>query len=135
LPFTVTVPGDIANIGSPATYERANVVGDWRLSNRSPARWFNTAAFVAPPQYTYGNEGRNVLRGDWTRQLDASIFRQFPIRERMRFELRLEMFNSTNTPVFALPDANLASAYFGQSRGTVNAPGSRVMQLGAKMNW
>jgi len=45
------------------------------------------------------------------------------------------MFNATNTPVFALPDGNLASSFFGRSRGTVNAPGARVLQLGAKVNW
>ena len=42
LPFTVTIPGDIANVGNPNTYMRANVVGDWHIDNPSQGRWFNT---------------------------------------------------------------------------------------------
>ncbi len=133
LPFHVTVPGDIANIGNPGTYMRANVVGDWRLDQRSPEVWFNKAAFAAPAPFTFGNEGRNVMKGDWTRSLDASLFRSFPIKEAIRAELRMEVFNATNTPIFALPDGNLASPFFGQSRSTANSP--RTIQIGAKLNW
>ncbi len=132
LPFTVTIPGDIANVGNPNTYMRPNVVGDWRLENRSPNMWFNTAAFATPAQFTFGNAGRNIMRQDWHRSLDASVIRQFPIKDRMHLELRLEAFNALNTPIFNAPDANMSSNFFGQVRG---ATGNRVLQLAGKIVW
>ena len=129
LPFTVTIPGDIANVGNPNTYMRPNVVGDWHIDNPSQPKWFNTAAFALPAQYTYGNAGRNIMRPDWLRRMDASLFRSFPISERMRFELRAEAYGITNTPIFNTPVSNLAAFNFGQVTGS---SGERSMQIGAK---
>lgn len=132
LPFGVTIPGDIANVGNPNVYMRPNLVGDWHVSSRSPAAWFNKAAFASPAPYNYGNAGRNIMRQDWTRNLDASIFRSFPIKERMRFELRAEAFQLTNTPIFNIPVTNLASSQFGQVTGS---GGNRVVQIAGKVLW
>jgi len=132
IPFTVTIPGDIANIGNPNTYMRPNVVGDWHVDNRSTAAWFDKAAFAQPAQYTYGNAGRNTMRQDWTRSLDASMFRSFPIKESLRFELRGEAFGLTNTPIFNAPVTNFASSQFGQVLGS---SGSRVIQVAGKVIW
>jgi hypothetical protein len=132
MPFTITVPGDVANVGNPNTYERANVVGDWHISNPSIAGWFNTKAFAQPAQFTYGNSGRNILYPDWQRRLDASMFRQFPIKERLRFELRAEAYGLTNTTIFNTPVSSLAAFNFGQVTGS---SGERSMQLGAKVIW
>ena len=46
-PFSLEVPGDPANIGSGISwfnYSRPNLVGDPKLANPTPARWFNPAA-------------------------------------------------------------------------------------------
>jgi hypothetical protein len=40
-----------------------NVIGDPSLSNPSPARWFNTAAFALSPYGTFGSAGRDILIG------------------------------------------------------------------------
>jgi len=134
IPFHVTVPGDIANIFNSGTYLRANLVGDHKLSNRTPERWFNTAAFQAPAPFTFGNLGRNTLRPDWVRRFDLSLFRRFPISgDRVNLELRLEAFNAFNTPIFGTPDANLASRNFGLVTGVQVPP--RQVQLGAKVNF
>ncbi len=134
IPFYITVPGDLANIRNTGTYLRPNVVGDWHVEKPTVDRWFNTAAFAAPPLYSFGNMGRNTLRPDWVRNFDLSLFRQFPIRERTRFELRLESFNSFNTPMFGNPGTNLAdSRLFGKVTGLQVGP--RNLQLGAKMIW
>jgi hypothetical protein len=129
LPFTVTIPGDIANVGNPNTYMRPNVVGDWHIDNPSQPKWFNTAAFALPAQYTYGNAGRNIMRPDWLRRMDASLFRSFPISERMRFELRWETYGMANSTIFNTPVSNLAAFNFGQVTGS---SGERSMQIGAK---
>jgi len=45
--------------------------------------------------------------------LDFSIFKQFPITERMNLQLRAESFNLSNTPWFGNPNTTLGSASFG----------------------
>jgi hypothetical protein len=134
LPFTVGVSGDIANTGnsnSAGFYERLNLIGNPSLANRSPALWFNTGAFAAPAPFTFGNLGRNTLRTDWSKNVDLSLFRTFPIREKMRVEFRAEAFNATNTPVWGTPIANYSNVNFGRITGIANTP--RQLQLALKL--
>ena len=70
-----------------------------------------------------------MLRPDWLRRVDASMFRAFPINERMRFEIRWEAYGVTNTTIFNTPVSNLAAFNFGQVTGS---SGERSMQIGAK---
>ena len=105
--------GDIANTGNSNNagfYERLNLVGDPKLSNPSPAQWFNTQAFAVPAAFTYGNMGRNAMRADWGKNLDLSLFRKLPIGE----HTQLEAFNATNTPVWGAPVVNFNNANLGR---------------------
>jgi hypothetical protein len=130
-PYTITASGDIANTGN-TNYERADLVGDPSLSHPSTSKWFNTSAFAIPAIYTYGNLGRNTLRRQSFWNLDCSIFRQFPIRERMKLEFRAEAFNIFNTVVYGAPAADISIATsFGHVTSTTNNP--RSLQLGAKI--
>ena len=61
-PFAVNIPGDQANTGNLPIWERPNLVGNPNLSNPTPQKWFNTAAFSLQPFGTFGNAGRNLLR-------------------------------------------------------------------------
>jgi len=120
LPYTLTVAGDIANIGAASGYMRPNMIADPTLANPSPTRWFNQSAFSAPPIYTFGNLGRNTFRSDWTRNFDLSVFREFRLMEHRQLEFRTESFNTFNTPTFAAPTASLSSPTFGQVLSTAN---------------
>jgi len=60
------------------------------------------AWFQVPASFTFGNLGRDSLPGLFE-ELDLSVFKRFPITERMRLEFRFEAFNVTNTPVWGLP--------------------------------
>lgn len=102
-PYGVYLCGDIANVGRTDCYERPNLVGDPNLSNPSPAAWFNGNAFAVPAQYTYGNAGRNILSGDGYVNLDLSLLRTIPIRERFRLQFRFDAFNISNTTTYANP--------------------------------
>jgi hypothetical protein len=110
-PYSVNLNGDVANTRNATGYMRPNVVGDPKLSNPSTARWFNTGAFAAPPAFTFGNAGLNILRSQGARNFDLSVFRSFPLRlrEGMRLEFRGEAFNAFNTPRYAAPVANLSN--------------------------
>ncbi|MCX6623960.1 MAG: hypothetical protein NTY38_23445, partial [Acidobacteria bacterium] len=131
MPYHITVPGDVANTGN-TSYMRANQVGDPFLSNPTPARWINTAAFASPAAFTFGNAGRNRLRSDWNRTFDLSLFRQFPITERFRAELRGEAYNAFNTPIFRAPVKDISSPNFGK---VVAAADPRILQLSLKLTF
>jgi hypothetical protein len=72
------------------------------------------------PINTFGNSGRNILRDPGRIGTDLSLARIFPIGERLRFELRGDAFNLTNTPWFARPSTSVSSATFMEIRGTNN---------------
>jgi Carboxypeptidase regulatory-like domain/TonB dependent receptor len=136
-PFDVGVAGDIANTGNfnygnfCSCYERLNVQGNPYPSNQGPSQWLNLSAFSTPAPYTYGDLGRDSLRSDWYRDLDLSLFKIFPITESKSFEFRFETFNLTNTPVWAVPDANISDgARFGVVSSTANT--ARQLQFGLK---
>jgi hypothetical protein len=130
-PYNVGISGDNANIGTtldPA--QRPDLVGNPKLSNPTILQWFNKAAFGAPAPYTFGNEGRNIMRGDWFKNLDLGIFRDFYITETKRLQFRFESFNLTNTPTFGLPNATYGSLTEGQVSGTLSS--SRQIQFALK---
>lgn len=136
IPYTLGVSGDIANTGNSNNagfYMRLNQIGDADLPNRSTEQWFNRAAFAVPATFTYGTLGRNTLRSDWSKNLDFSLFRTFPIRERGRLEFRAEAFNLTNTPVWGTPVVNFANANFGRVLGVANTP--RQLQMALKLSF
>lgn len=122
LPYQVGVPGDIANTGMGGGYlgfyERLNLVGNPTPANQSPSNWLNKSAFEPPPLYTFGTMGRNSLRQDWYRDLDLSIFKDFPVSENTRLEFRAEAFNLTNTPTWGEPTIQYTSPTFGQVTST-----------------
>jgi hypothetical protein len=133
LPLNITVNGDPSNTGTQSitgNNDRPNVVGDWRLSNPTVREWFNTTAFVANGKYTFGNAGRNIIRGPGVINLDVAAHKTFRFNERVSAQLRLESFNATNTPALGLPSVVLGTPQFGQisSAGT-----PRDNQIGLKI--
>jgi len=110
-PVNLTVNGNPANTGQN---DRPNVIADWHISNPTPQRWFNTAAFAKNAPYTYGNAGRNIIRAPGSFNLDVSIHKNFQVLERVTAQLRLESFNATNTPAFGVPNVAVGTSAFGQ---------------------
>lgn len=65
----------------------------------------NGKSFIVPPSLgTFGSTGRNVFRGPGFYDWDASIFKDFNIKERLTAEFRFEVFNVLNHPTFNNPD-------------------------------
>jgi hypothetical protein len=67
----------------------------------------NPAAFAVPQPGTYGNLGRDALRGPGFSQFDVTLSKQFRITERSYFELRGDAYNILNHANFANPPAVL----------------------------
>jgi hypothetical protein len=110
-PFTPTLspdddPSNTGDTGnSVGGVVRPNVLFNPALSNPTPQEWFNTAAFTIPAQYTFGDAGRNILRGPGLETVDLSLRRTFALRERMTLTAEAQAFNSLNHTNFDLPDA------------------------------
>ena len=114
--------------------------------NSSVAHFLNTAAFANPPAVTrigqtditpLGGSPTQVL-GPAFRRLDLSLFKRFPINERVFVEFRAESFNTTNSPNFANPTLLnfLDATSFGRITTTRDAPNDpREIQFGLKLYW
>ena len=81
----------------------------------------------------WGDTGRNILRGPSQTQLDLNLARVVPLFDRHRLELRWEVFNAFNTPVFANPASTFAANGPGNAgRITATIGGPRTMQLAVR---
>jgi len=110
------------------------------LPNHNQNGWFNSAAFSNPLAGTFGNCGRNILRGPWRGNEDVSLAKFFPIRERTNLEFRMEMFNAPNHVELGNPGASWGGgsgpapiATFGYITGTVAS--MRQIQFALKLNF
>jgi len=129
MPIAVT---QTTNFNAFAGYgvQRPNLVGDPTLpaDQRTPAHWFNTAAFAIAPQFTIGSASRNPVRGPSYRDVDLAIARLVPVGHQS-IELRLEIFNLLNTPNLGAPAAVAGAANFGTITSALDP---RVVQLAVK---
>ena len=135
-PFTINVSTDTANIGSTnGSVNRGNVVPGQAVylaaDKRSTARWFNTAAFSAPPAYTFGNAGRNTVTGPGQLTADTSASKTTRLTERVGLQLRFEAFNLVNHPNYGTPNRSVNSLQFGSITSQVGS--ARQLQLGGKV--
>jgi hypothetical protein len=130
LPFTPVEAVDSSNTG---TTERPNRIASGVLSNQNVNNWFNVAAFTTPAQYTFGNSGRNILRGPGLINIDLGLSRVIPITETIHAEFRAETFNFLNTPQFGLPNATLGTSTVGTITTTVNS--SRELQFALRLSF
>ena len=115
-------------------------------------RHLNPAAFLIMPAGQQGGLGRNSISGFGMVQLDAAVSRDFPIREKVALQFRIDAFNALNHPSFADPVHYLDNPLFGQSSSMLNmmlgtgSPGSglspllgtggpRMLQLGLRLHF
>jgi hypothetical protein len=114
------------------TGSRPNIIGPV-VYPKTLQQWFSPSAYATPAPYTYGNASRNSLFGPGRTNLDASLFKNFVIREQVRFEFRAEAFNIFNHPQFGLPNQNIGNAQVGSITSTVGNP--RQLQMGLRFQF
>ena len=135
LPFTPTLQSSVSNAGG----SRPDLLGDPTLDNPTREQWFNTsfntsgAVWGTPTQFTFGNAGRNILRGPGRVNVDFSLFKDINITERLNLQYRAEFFNIMNTPQFGLPNDNIGSNGAGQITSIVGTP--RQVQMGLRLSF
>jgi len=125
---------NVDNLNAFGLGQNVNVVGNYHVSDQGINQWFNPAAFAQADKWTLGNAPRyfSDLRAPGYNNWDMSIQKYFPVHESVRFQFRLDMFNTFNHPNFYKPDTNFSSG----SIGTLNAAwGPRQMQAALKLYW
>jgi hypothetical protein len=132
VPVAVTQPNSLGYAGF--TTQRPNLVGDPTLpaGERTPARWFNTAAFSTASQFQIGTASRNPVRGPSYRDVDLAVMRLIRAGGERSVELRAEVFNLLNTANFGAPAAQHGAANFGT---ITTALDPRVVQLAVKFSF
>jgi hypothetical protein len=116
-------------------YDSSKGPANLPASQRTPAHFINTAAFSVTPQFRLGNASRNPVRGPAYRDADIGLLKRTALGSdsAKNLELRIEIFNVTNTPAFAQPNGTVGSAALGTITSTAADP--RVVQFGAKVNF
>jgi len=71
--------------------------------------WVNPAAFQPAASGTFGNLGRNAFYGPGFADVDLSVIKNIPIVERVKVQLRAEMFNIFNRKNFATGAGSVGS--------------------------
>jgi hypothetical protein len=125
------------------TNNRPNTICDPKLSNPTIDMWFNTACFqqVSDTTGTFGDTGRNTVRGPGQFNIDMSVIKNTKIGP-IDSELRLEVFNVLNNPQFAQPNGQLGNAAFGTISAMLASPScalcgttERQMQVAVKLKF
>ncbi len=148
LPFTVSSGGnlsDLVDTNGNAT-SLPNVIGKPKIVG-SPNCWFytptaacqaispNTApAYALPPTSDpYGDGGTNSLRGPHTDVFDFALMRDFKLYKETNLQFRWEVFNLTNSVLFAQPDSSLTDSGVGTITSLAGDP--RFMQFALRLSF
>jgi hypothetical protein len=141
LPFTVIQSQTMLSTG--IANNRPNTVCDPGLGDPTIDRWFNTSCFqqVADPTGTFGNTGRNSVRGPGDFNIDFSLIKNTRVAH-VDTEVRIEAFNILNHPQFANPNATFGNSSFGTISAMLSSPScatcgttERQIQLALKMRF
>jgi hypothetical protein len=141
LPITIISSQSMLSTG--ITNNRPNTICDPTASNPTIDAWFNASCFqqVADPTGTFGNTGRNSVRGPGDFNIDFSAIKNTRFGH-VTSELRLEVFNVLNHPQFANPNSTFGSSAFGTISAMLSSPScatcgttERQVQLAVKLRF
>jgi len=97
---------------------------------KKTGRYFDPNAFVLPSPGTFGNVARGALMGPGFFNVNTSLFKRIPLKERLNLQFRAEAFNVFNHANFSHPelivfsDTNIAG-----SAGVIRETANRERQI------
>jgi hypothetical protein len=101
--------------------------------------WFSKASFAAPvapwnggPNQGWGNAGKDQVILPGLFNFNMALFKTFSFTEALKFQFRLETFNTFNHTEFNGIDSGFNDGNFGQ---VTSAYDPRVLQLGGKLTF
>ncbi|HZO53154.1 MAG TPA: hypothetical protein VFB63_10575, partial [Bryobacteraceae bacterium] len=98
-------------------------------------RYFNTSAFVRPPDFTLGNLAPRLhtVRSPGMNNVNITLFKNFFVTEKVRTEFRASAYNALNHPVFSGPNTTVGNASFGRISSQANL--SRQIEFGLRVSF
>lgn len=141
LALTISQSGNMASTG--ITNNRPNLVDGKTGKAADPTidQWFDPTAFSrTEPTGTFGNIGRNTLRGPEIFNVDLSLVKNTKIGP-VDTEFRIEAFNVFNHPQFGPPARTFGNADFGRITASASpscqtcGTSERQIQFGLKVRF
>jgi len=132
-PMTISASG--TSLNAPGSSQTADQVkGQVAIYGvHSPNHvYFDKSAYAPVTAVRYGTSGRNSLRGPGSFQMDASLYRTFPLWKSLDFRFAAEAFDVTNTPTFNNPSTSITSGSFGQ---VTSASVNRTLRLSGRLQF
>ena len=122
--------GTGSNCSTQTADSSGNIAGNFWFDPTAFDCKFNNDLHLAPGSIaSFGNLGRNTLRGPGINNWDISFEKRMKIKESTSLEFRAEMFNAFNHAQFLNPDNQGFSSTFGQVTQT---RGPRLIQFALK---
>lgn len=134
-PFSVLsgLDNSFSGIGS----DRADFVksGNPQLSSgrnhgQMVTEYFDTTFFTTNALGTFGNSGKNILRGPKFFNIDMGVLKTIAVIEKLSVQFRAEFFNIFNNVNFYQPDATVTDPAFGQ---ILSSRDPRILQFALKL--
>jgi hypothetical protein len=112
----------VFNTGSFLRFGQLDVAGEPGESKRDWNEWFDTSVFKQATPFTPRTNPLqyDALTGPRYWNLDSTLSKNFALTERLRFELRLEAYNLTNSVMPGNPNLTVTSTLFGRVNTQVN---------------
>jgi hypothetical protein len=131
-PGTVTMATTTSNTGT-TQYPNRVCDGNLPAGQRTIQRWFNPSCFTAPPLYTFGNAGRNIIIAPGLVTWDLGAHKDFRITEQLGITFRAEFFNVLNKANFGYPNTSIGS--LAQATITSVVTTGRQTQFALRLHW
>jgi hypothetical protein len=136
---------DVADTDSSSTLSRPNVVpgvsdkvsGGPQIRLNGTGIYFNKAAFVATPTYSFGTANRYLpdINSPTAWDLDSMIEKNTRLSERYVIAFRAEMFNALNNVTFSGPTTSFTSSTFGEEATLSQSNTPRNVQLSLRLSF
>jgi hypothetical protein len=154
-PILANPKAPIGSVGINTGHGYMDYVIPGKTISRNDVHWlYDNQYEAAALNNPYPGVGRNTLRGQNWSSLDASIYKDVRLTERLTLQLQITAWNALNHAYYATPDAYLddvlkspvsgflnhyysggATATYAANGAIVPAPGNRNLQLGGEIRF
>jgi hypothetical protein len=123
----------MANSGPFLRFNQMITDGEAPEVYRERGKWFDTSKFQRPLPYTPRTNPLQYpgVTGPKYWNLDSTLSKTFPIKERYNLEFRFEAYNLTNTFIPSMPIVNVTASNFGATTSQQNR--GREMQYSLRL--
>lgn len=129
--FATATPNQVA----PVHYLHKQTCWFYDAANKNCGQYASglSTSYADPGKFTLGNVGRNTLVGPQTQLFDFALYKTFAFTESVNTQIRWEVFNLANHPVFGQPSGNASSGSVASITSLSADP--RVMQFALRLNF